>query len=83
VQGIEADPMRQALVAGLQHFAQRTGCRLIAEGIETAAQLETLRSLGVEYGQGWAHHSRHLANSSPSTRHGEPSSGRAAGGPGV
>jgi EAL domain-containing protein (putative c-di-GMP-specific phosphodiesterase class I) len=53
VQGIEADPMRQALVAGLQHFAQRTGCRLIAEGIETAAQLETLRSLGVEYGQGF------------------------------
>jgi EAL domain-containing protein (putative c-di-GMP-specific phosphodiesterase class I)/CheY-like chemotaxis protein len=53
VRGIETDPMRQALVAGLQHFAQRTGCRLIAEGIETAAQLETLRSLGVEYGQGF------------------------------
>jgi EAL domain-containing protein (putative c-di-GMP-specific phosphodiesterase class I)/CheY-like chemotaxis protein len=53
VQGIEADPMRQALVAGLQHFAQRTGCRLIAEGIETAPQLDTLRGLGVEYGQGF------------------------------
>lgn len=53
VQGIEADPVRQALVAGLQHFAQRTGCRLVAEGIETAAQLETLRGLDVEYGQGF------------------------------
>jgi EAL domain-containing protein (putative c-di-GMP-specific phosphodiesterase class I) len=39
--------------AGLQHFAQRTGCRLIAEGIETTAQFETLRGLGVEYGQGF------------------------------
>jgi EAL domain-containing protein (putative c-di-GMP-specific phosphodiesterase class I) len=53
VQGIEADPVRQALVAGLQHFAQRTGCRLIAEGIETTAQFETLRGLGVGYGQGF------------------------------
>jgi EAL domain-containing protein (putative c-di-GMP-specific phosphodiesterase class I) len=53
VQGIEADPVRQALVAGLQHFAHRTGCRLIAEGIETAAQFETLRGLDVEYGQGY------------------------------
>jgi EAL domain-containing protein (putative c-di-GMP-specific phosphodiesterase class I) len=53
VRGIEADPVRQALVAGLQHFAQRTGCRLIAEGIETAAQLDTLRGLDVEYGQGF------------------------------
>jgi EAL domain-containing protein (putative c-di-GMP-specific phosphodiesterase class I)/DNA-binding NarL/FixJ family response regulator len=53
VRGIEADPVRQALVAGLQHFAQRTGCRLIAEGIETSAQLETLLGLDVEYGQGF------------------------------
>ncbi|HSK98294.1 MAG TPA: EAL domain-containing protein [Euzebyales bacterium] len=53
VQDIEADPVRQALVAGLQHFAQRTGCRLIAEGIETTAQFETLLGLGVGYGQGY------------------------------
>jgi EAL domain-containing protein (putative c-di-GMP-specific phosphodiesterase class I) len=53
VQDIEADPVRQALVAGLQHFAQRTGCRVIAEGIETTAQFETLRGLGVGYGQGY------------------------------
>ena len=53
VQDIEADPVRQALVAGLQHFAQRAGCRLIAEGIETTAQLETLRGLDVEFGQGF------------------------------
>ncbi len=53
VQGIAADPTRQALVAGLQHFAQRAGCRLIAEGIETPDQLEALRELGVAFGQGY------------------------------
>lgn len=53
VAGVESDPLRQALVAGLQHFAQRTGCRLIAEGIETSAQLTTLRGLNVEFGQGF------------------------------
>ncbi len=53
VHGIATDPVRQALVAGLQHFAQRSGCRLIAEGIETAEQLDTLRGLGVAFGQGF------------------------------
>ena len=53
VDGIATDPVRQALVAGLQHFAQRAGCRLIAEGVETAEQLDTLRGLGVSFGQGY------------------------------
>lgn len=53
VQGIDADPARQALVAGLVHFARETGTALVAEGIETAAELGVLRSLGVELGQGF------------------------------
>lgn len=53
VEGIDADPARQALVAGLCYFASRTGSTLIAEGIETAAELLTLRELGVELGQGF------------------------------
>lgn len=53
MQGIAADPTREALVAGLQHFAQRAPCRLIAEGIETPDQLEALRELGVAFGQGY------------------------------
>ncbi|MBW3603319.1 MAG: EAL domain-containing protein [Actinobacteria bacterium] len=53
VHGIATDPVRQALVAGLQHFAHRSGCRLIAEGVETPEQLETLRDLGVTFGQGF------------------------------
>ncbi|MDQ1401859.1 MAG: hypothetical protein QOG03_175 [Actinomycetota bacterium] len=53
VAGIESDPARQALVAGLDHFAEATGCLLIAEGIETTLQLDMLRSLDVDLGQGF------------------------------
>lgn len=53
VMGIDADPARQALVAGLESFAVRTGCTLIAEGIETEAELDTVRGLGVDLGQGF------------------------------
>lgn len=53
VTGIDTDPARQALVAGLESFASRTGSMLIAEGIETEAELETVRGLRVELGQGF------------------------------
>jgi hypothetical protein len=53
VRGVDGDKMRQALVAGLDYFALQTGCRLIAEGVETAAEVETLVRLGVELGQGY------------------------------
>jgi EAL domain-containing protein (putative c-di-GMP-specific phosphodiesterase class I) len=53
VSGVHLDPARQALVAGLVRFALATGAVLIAEGIEHAEELRCLRSLGVEYGQGW------------------------------
>ena len=35
VAGLESDYARQAMIVGLRHFARATGCRLIAEGIET------------------------------------------------
>jgi PAS domain S-box-containing protein len=53
VAGIDRDEARQALVAGMVHFAQRTGCRLIAEGIETAEELSMLGQLEVDLGQGY------------------------------
>jgi EAL domain-containing protein (putative c-di-GMP-specific phosphodiesterase class I) len=34
-------------------FAQETSMTIVAEGIETAGELETLLSLGVQYGQGF------------------------------
>jgi PAS domain S-box-containing protein len=53
VAGIDADPARQALLAGLRHFADSQACSLIAEGVETMAELATLVTLGVRTGQGY------------------------------
>jgi EAL domain-containing protein (putative c-di-GMP-specific phosphodiesterase class I) len=53
VTGIGGDPIRQALVAGMLHFAASTGLQLIAEGVETDAERLTLSGLGIEFGQGY------------------------------
>lgn len=53
VRGIERDFTRQALIMGLKQFARVSGRALIAEGIETTAERETLRRLQVRYGQGY------------------------------
>lgn len=53
VRGIDADDLRQALAAGLDYFALRTNCRLIAEGVETEAEAATLSRLGIELAQGY------------------------------
>jgi PAS domain S-box-containing protein len=53
IRGIDGDPPRQALIAGMAYFAVKRKLRLIAEGIETHAELEMLRSLAVGYGQGY------------------------------
>jgi EAL domain-containing protein (putative c-di-GMP-specific phosphodiesterase class I) len=41
------------MVVGMRHFSRTAGCRLIAEGVETAEEAETLTLLGVEFGQGY------------------------------
>jgi EAL domain-containing protein (putative c-di-GMP-specific phosphodiesterase class I) len=53
VRGIEGDPARQALVAGMVHFAGAISTQLVAEGIETEAEAATLVGLGVRLGQGF------------------------------
>lgn len=53
VRHVDRDLTRQAMIAGLSQFAARTGCELIAEGIEEPAELEMLRELGVPLGQGF------------------------------
>jgi EAL domain-containing protein (putative c-di-GMP-specific phosphodiesterase class I)/DNA-binding response OmpR family regulator len=53
VSGIDGDPLRQALAAGLAHFAARAGCRLIAEGVERPEEARALQDLGVGFGQGY------------------------------
>ena len=51
--GVDVDPVRRALAGALVTFAADTGACIIAEGIETSAELETLRRLGIGYGQGY------------------------------
>jgi PAS domain S-box-containing protein len=53
IAGLETDEARQSMIVGLHHFAQATGSRLIAEGIETEPERAALRALGVDLGQGY------------------------------
>jgi EAL domain-containing protein (putative c-di-GMP-specific phosphodiesterase class I) len=53
VRGIHDDPVRRALARSLVGFAHESGAALIAEGVETEAERETLASLGAVYGQGY------------------------------
>ncbi|MEX2659498.1 MAG: EAL domain-containing protein [Acidimicrobiales bacterium] len=50
---IDSDVARAALAAALVHFGHRTGSRLIAEGVETASELEAVKALGVHAAQGY------------------------------
>ena len=50
---VDTDLARRALAAALISFATEIGATIIAEGIETEAELSTLRELGVTYGQGF------------------------------
>ncbi len=53
VTGIDRDRVRQNLVRFMLHFGRLSGVQIIAEGIETDAELETLIGVGVTFGQGF------------------------------
>jgi len=53
IRGIESDVSRQALVVGLVHFAEMSGAQLLAEGVETQSEQETVQRLGVTLAQGF------------------------------
>ena len=53
VRGIDTDPPRQELLRALHAVAGKLGGQIIAEGIETPEELETLQGLGIPYGQGY------------------------------
>jgi EAL domain-containing protein (putative c-di-GMP-specific phosphodiesterase class I)/DNA-binding NarL/FixJ family response regulator/GGDEF domain-containing protein len=50
---VDSDSTRRALVFALSTVAVEIGAAVIAEGIETVAELEALRELGIPYGQGY------------------------------
>lgn len=53
VRGIDADPVKRALLETLLTFSEKVGCRIVAEGIETEAELACLIRLGAHFGQGY------------------------------
>ena len=53
IRDINTDTARQALAAALATFARNTGAVVIAEGVETEAELRKLRELGLGMVQGY------------------------------
>jgi EAL domain-containing protein (putative c-di-GMP-specific phosphodiesterase class I) len=50
---IDRDPKRRALASALIAFAHETGSVIVAEGVETEAELKALQALGVHRAQGY------------------------------
>jgi len=53
VRGIEASLPRRMIVQGVIRIAESLGITVIAEGIETIAEYDALRAIGVRYIQGY------------------------------
>jgi len=53
VRGVDADPPRQEILKSLNAVAKRIGATVVAEGIETEAELRAVREIGIRYGQGF------------------------------
>lgn len=66
VRSIEENPYKQELMQGLVRLAKKMTATVIAEGIETENELETIRELGVACGQGFL-----LGRGRPAPRRGD------------
>ena len=53
LRGIDKDPNRQTMLESLISYARKAGVAILAEGIETEQELETVISRGVDYIQGY------------------------------
>jgi EAL domain-containing protein (putative c-di-GMP-specific phosphodiesterase class I) len=53
VTGLTEDAVRATLVQSLVQFAHSCDVRVVAEGVETAAEAAALAAIGVDLGQGW------------------------------
>ena len=57
IPGLNPEPVLTQLVESLVEFGPGCRVRVVAEGVETVGEAAALRTLGVDYGQGW-HHGR-------------------------
>jgi EAL domain-containing protein (putative c-di-GMP-specific phosphodiesterase class I) len=53
IRSIDTDSSRRALVSAMVSFANGTGIEIVAEGVETADELDVLKALGVTTAQGY------------------------------
>jgi EAL domain-containing protein (putative c-di-GMP-specific phosphodiesterase class I) len=53
VRDIARDPVKQAFLGAIRDVARACGTKVIAEGIETLDELDTVRALGIDYAQGY------------------------------
>jgi EAL domain-containing protein (putative c-di-GMP-specific phosphodiesterase class I) len=53
VRGIDHDPGRRVVAAALTESAHKLNAKVVAEGIETVGELEAVRRIGVDQGQGY------------------------------
>lgn len=51
--GIDQDTPRRALAASFASFASQIGAKIVAEGVETETEFNTLKELGIQLGQGY------------------------------
>lgn len=53
IRGIDTNPLKRAMLETLVTFVDKIGCGIIAEGVETETEMNSLISMGVHYGQGY------------------------------
>lgn len=53
IQGLDNDAVKRQFVRSISEMAQQSKSEVIAEGIETEAELEAVLGLGIRYGQGY------------------------------
>jgi diguanylate cyclase (GGDEF)-like protein len=53
IQGIDSDPLKRQFLRAIQDIALAAQTQLVAEGIETEAELRVIRDLKVTYAQGY------------------------------
>lgn len=53
VRGLDADAAQRSLCQALTGFAHATGATVVAEGVETQAEAEAVRTLGIDLAQGY------------------------------
>jgi EAL domain-containing protein (putative c-di-GMP-specific phosphodiesterase class I) len=56
IRDMSDDPMSLAIVRAVTDIGHQRGLEVIAEWVEHGAQIEALRAIGVDYGQGYALH---------------------------